>query len=162
MKRLTSIPVIACFVGCATPSTQTLSSITVIQRHPYIVCAGYCPDLDVMVREDGQVTLFRHHSHDPSHIERLRVTAEQAAQFRQILGPHRPAIRDAGPTACEFWNTPDPGVIRVLPYEVTWTDAKGSASRLRSCGGLTDRSLPETIREALWAIGLYMGGQART
>jgi hypothetical protein len=125
MKQLAGTALVACLVGCATPRTDRLGSVTVMQRHGYAICGGYCPNLDVVVREDGLVTLPRR---DPRH---LRVSVKQAAQFVRILSPYRPAMRKAGPATCEFQNTTDPLVVKVHPYEITWTDADGSTS---GCG----------------------------
>lgn len=152
MKRLVSAAFVLCLVGCATPRTERLSSITVIQRPSYAICAGTCPNLDVVVRRDGQVTLSRRYS------EHLQVSLKQAAQFARILGPYRPALRDAGPATCEFWNTADPMMLKVYPYEIIWTDPDGSTSRLRSC---PDPGLGEAVRQAFWSIGLTVGGEPR-
>jgi hypothetical protein len=157
MKRLISTALIACLVGCATSPTEQLSSITVAQRPTYAVCAGYCPNLDVVVRPDGQVTVLRQGNRPSTH---LHLTDEQAAQFIHILSGHRPVLREAGPPACGFWNATDPLVLKAYPYQVTWTDVDSRTVRLRSCGGPGD-SLPEAIRQALWSIGLYLGGEPR-
>jgi hypothetical protein len=152
MKQLAGTALVACLVGCATPGTDRLGSVTVMQRHGYAICGGYCPNLDVVVREDGLVTLSRR---DPRH---LRVSVKQAAQFVRILSPYRPAVREAGPATCEFRNTTDPLMVKVHPYEITWSDADGSTFRLRSCG---DPGLGQAIKQAFWSIGLYQGGEPR-
>ena len=152
MKLLAGTALIACLVGCATPHTERLGSITVMQRHGYAICGGYCPNLDVVVREDGLVTLS---GRSPRH---LQVSVKQAARFVRTLNPYRPGVRKAGPATCAFWNTTDPMVLRVHPYEIIWTDANGSTFRLRSCG---DPGPGEAIRQAFWSLGLYQGGEAR-
>jgi hypothetical protein len=152
MKQLASTVLVACLVGCATPRAERPGSITVIQRHGYAICAGYCPNLDVVVREDGLVTLSRGYPRP------LQVSVKQAAQFVRTLNPYRPTVREAGPATCGSWNTADPLVVKVLPYEIIWTDADGSTFRLRSCG---DPGLGEAIRQAFWSIGLYQGGEPR-
>jgi hypothetical protein len=148
VKRLISTAPIVCLVGCATPPTGQLSSVTVIERHSYAICAGYCPRATVVVRPNGRVTL----SYD------VQVTRKQAAHFIRTLNPYRPAVREAGPPRCEFWNSPDPLVLKVYPYEVIWTDTDGSTFKLHSCG---DPGLHEAIRQAFWSIGRYMGGERR-
>ena len=150
MRRLASTALVLCFVGCTTPRSEQLSSITVIQRPTYAICAGYCPNLSVGVREDGRVTLSTRGEH--------QVTSEQAAQFASILEPYRPVVPEAGPASCASWNSADPLVLKVYPYEIMWTDADGKSTRLRSCGG---PGLGEAIRQAFWSIGLYLGGEPR-
>jgi hypothetical protein len=144
VKRLISTALIACLVGCATPPTGRLSSITVIEHPSYKICTGYCPRAKVVVRPNGRVTLF----YD------VQVTRKQAAQFIRILNPYRPTVGEAGPAKCEFWNTSDPLVLKVYPYEVIWTDTDGSTFTLRSCG-----DLHEAIQQAFLSIGRYMGGE---
>lgn len=150
MRRLASTGLVLCLVGCATPRSEQLSSITVIQRPTYAICAGYCPNLSVGVREDGRVTLSTRGDQ--------QVTSVQAAQFARILEPYRPVVPEAGPASCASWNTADPLVPKVYRYEIMWIDADGKSTRLRSCGGL---GLGETIRQVFWSIGLYLGGEPR-
>ena len=81
MKRLISAALVGSLVGCATPHTQRLRSITITQRGVYAICAGYCPNIDITVREDGQVTLSKPRSEEPDEITHLQVTSGQAARF---------------------------------------------------------------------------------
>ena len=161
MKRLTSMALMACLVGCATPHTERLDSITITQRPTYAICAGYCPNVDVIVREDGRVTVSSHHLDEPDEVRHLKVTLGKAARFIRIMSPHRPPLREAGPVGCGFCNTTDPLVLKAYPHQVTWTDADGGTFQLHSCGDPSDPNLSETIRRALWSIDLYKGGEPR-
>jgi hypothetical protein len=161
MKRLIGTALVGVLVGCATPQREGLTSLTIMQRPSYGICAGYCPNLDVIVREDGQVTVSKHHFEAPDEIRRVQVTTKQAALLSRMLEPYRPRRGDTGPVDCRFWNSADPLVLKVHPYRVVWTNADGGTSELRACGDAKDAGLPEAMRAALWSIGLYMGGEPR-
>jgi len=161
MKRLASLALMTCLAGCATPRAEPPASITVTQRPTYGICAGYCPDVDVTVREDGRVTVSRHHPGEADEVRHLNVTSGQARRFMRILRPHRLALREAGPAGCGFWNTTDPLVLKVYPYQVTWSDADDGTFQLHSCGGAEDPDIGEALRRALSAIGLHLGGEPR-
>jgi hypothetical protein len=160
-KPLIGAALVGCLLGCVTPQRARLTSITIAQRPSYAICEGYCPNVDVVVRQDGQVTVAKHHSGEPDEIRRMRVTARQAALLGRMLEPYRPQPGENGRADCGFWNSADPLVLKVHPYSVGWTNADGSTSQLQACGGVQEPRLREAIRSALWSIGLYLGGQPR-
>jgi hypothetical protein len=151
--------------SCATVAPKPVETITISERMWYPICAGVCPDFDARIRSDGQI--YTHVSLSPqAGMHRLQVTPERAAQFAAIIAqlgaPGRP--QPIGP--CEHYlpqgdpfNNPesrrslskDPAVV------IRWS---GSAEgQLVRCD--TDWAAKETIRKALWRVGLYLDGSPR-
>ncbi len=160
MKRLTSAAFLVALVGCAPAHTESLHSVTITQRPTYAICAGYCPDVDVVIRDDGRVTVSQHSLDEPEQIRHLQVGSERAARAILTLRRHLPPPY-ADPGQCSSWNTDDEGVLKVYQFQITWSAPDGRTDELRSCGGVEDRHVREAIRTALDSIGLYMGGEPR-
>src|SRR5689334_14876049 len=123
MKWLISTALVVCLAGCATPHREGLTYLTIVQRPIYGICAGYCPDVDVVVVEDGQITVSKHRLNEPDELKRMHVTPRQAAQFSRMLAPYRPKLHNNGPVECPSWNSTDPLVLKVHRYRIVWTDA---------------------------------------
>lgn len=111
------------------------TTITLTHRPGAIICGGFCPELDLTLWNDGQALVNGR--------KRMHVTSEQAARFRTILLPFRPA--DDDPRA-------DPS--RVFPNDcwakVQWPVGKRGI-RPAACD---DDRLFEAILQALRSINL--------
>jgi hypothetical protein len=118
------------------------------------VCTGFCPHLDLTVWEDGRVIV--------SGRERSHVSNKQAARFRNILRPFRPA---------DDHSAVDPSAVipNACPVKVEWIPYDGG-SRSVACGNyfmLTDGevgahadTLFEAVMQALRSIHLNAYGHA--
>lgn len=65
------------------PASKGITIALTRARPGALVCAGFCPQLDLTLWDDGEALV--------NGGKRVRVSTEQAYQFRAILRPFRPA-----------------------------------------------------------------------
>jgi hypothetical protein len=86
----------------------------------------------------------------------------KAADFRSKLQPFRPLGEQADPLVCSHAGRPEdaPLVIKVREIEIRWSSTDHPA-RLEGCDNAAYAGLTEAIRQALWAVQLYVDGRRR-
>ena len=149
--------------GCASMGAATADDIITVARRPWFqVCAGVCPNYDVTVWPDGRVSAVRHNWGAPDEVERFRVSPESATDFRRILAPYKPAGGAGDAPVCKHDVLSEEAslVRKVTKIEVTWIGSRNPA-RLVACDGKGSAGLTEAIRQALWSVNLYVGGERR-
>jgi hypothetical protein len=132
-------------------------------RHSSGFCAGLCPDFELQVGLDREVTSHSLHRHD-SH--RFRASPSQLRSFRRILAPLRPTGERQLDTSCARDRTADCGPDplddpRPNDIEIFWSGGRTEA-RLTACG-YTHLDLRRTVESALRALGAdpFSGRQVR-
>jgi hypothetical protein len=132
-------------------------------RHSSGICAGLCPDFELQVFPEGEVTSHSLHDRE-SH--RFRVSQRELEAFRRMLAPLRPAGESHLDASCPRSRTadgsPDP-LDDPWPndIEIFWSGGYVEAA-LTSCA-FTHPELRRTIEGALRALGAdpYSGNRAR-
>jgi hypothetical protein len=151
-RRLALVGLIGMAGLTSTPSFAR-ESITV-SRHPwYAVCAGVCPDYEIIVSADGRVIVKQRGTE-----ERFLVSRAEAAEFRAKLQPFRPVGERRDPLVCAHENAPL--VMKVREIEIRWSGSN-NPSRLFACDNPASAGLKEALRQALWSVHLYVDGRRR-
>lgn len=138
--------------GFAPPAPET---IEISRRHWFFICAGVCPNFDVVVRPDGRVWVIRRHFDTVDDIRRFRVSAARAARVRAILEPFRPNADTPEPDECRHDATPEEAelIIRTVELEVKWARREAS-DHLIGCDTRDYDPLREAMGKALESLGL--------
>jgi len=152
----TLLAIAACtlMTGCASSAGRTETAITISERPWFGVCSGVCPDYDLVVAADGQVSSTVRRQ---ARTSRFRVSREALKEFEAILEPLRPPGTQIQGQCIH--NVSEDDAVFVIPdvteIDIRWNDGT-QTDRLVACDG---PQISETIRQALWSIGLYLTGR---
>lgn len=124
------LPLLVCASG-PLPGAEERDTVTVSVRNN--LCAGLCPNYDVSVQSDGQVT--SHRLGIRLEALRFRVSAAEAARFRSILHGFRSAAMPRSQSLClraidplRTWQSMGRPtmVLRYGAVEIGWRDPAAS------------------------------------
>jgi hypothetical protein len=146
--------------GCVSTKPFAEETVTVSVRPWFGICTGVCPNYDVTIWGDGRVFAVRYGFRALAGIERFRVSRAEAAEFRRIMRPYRPAGNQRGEPVCHHPVAPDdePFVMKVREFEMVWS-SQGVRRRLIACD---DPERNEALSRALRAIQMYPDGRRIT
>ena len=134
-----------------------------ISRRPWFgICAGVCPNYDVIMRPDGRVLVLRRHFDEVDEVRSFRVSPARLARLRAILASYRPNADTPEPSRCEHDVPPEEAAFvgDVVEMQVKWTGAAGS-DHLVACDTQENAALREAIGAALQSLGLAVDGRRR-
>jgi len=132
-----------------------------ISRRPWFgICAGVCPDYDIVMQTDRYVWVIRRNSGSVEDVRRFRISKRRAAKLRAILEPLRPNGDTREPEECRHDVPPEQAglVIKAVEMEVKWV-GPGRSDRRIGCATPEYEAMRITIDKALATLGV--GADAR-
>ena len=138
-------------------SEQPADEVIIVRlRHPYAICAGFCPHFEITVSSTGSVISQAPEGTLVQHIYRYQVSRRQVAAFRRILSTVRPrGVRQLDKT-CTQATKPDGSADtlddpRPDDVMVRWIGRRSEA-RLTSCSYTHPRTR-RVVERAVRALG---------